>query len=80
MTKDSTKKTKPAQKKIYDPQVNELRNQVNLRFERLMCQADEPKEVKELRKTGTVIPKQQDYDKAMKYQMKSDKQMTFPCP
>ena len=74
MAKDSTKKTKPAQKKIYDPQVNELRNQVNLRFERLMCQADEPKEVQELRKTGTVILKQQDYDKAIKLYKKGAKQ------
>lgn len=67
MAKASTQKTKPAQKKIYDPQVNELRRQVNLSFERLMCQASGPKELKELQKeTGRVLLRQQDYDKVIK--------------
>lgn len=74
MAKDSTRKTKPAQKKIYDPQVNELRRQVNLSFERLMCQADEPKELKELGKTGRVILRQKDYDKVIKLYKKGAKQ------
>ena len=74
---DLTQNTKYGQKKIYDQKVNRLRRQVNLDLERLMCQAEGPEELK---RTGLELPKQQDYDKAMKYQMKSDKQMTFPCP
>ena len=74
MAKDSTRKTKPAQKKIYDPQVNELRRQVNLSFERLMCQASGPKELKELGKTGRVILRQKDYDKVIKLYKKGAKQ------
>ena len=67
MAKGSTQKTKSTQKKIYDPQVNELRRQVDLSFERLMCQASGPKELKELQKeTGRVLLRQQDYDKVIK--------------
>ena len=77
MKTDLTQNAKYGQKKIYDPHINELRRQVNLSFERFMCQAKGPEE---LNRTGLELPKQQDYDKAMKYQMKSDKQMTFPCP
>ena len=58
MAKELTKKTESTQKKIYDPQVNELRRQVDLSFERVMCQASGPEELKELQKeTGRVILK-----------------------
>lgn len=75
MAKDSTRKTKPAQKIIYDPKVNELRRQVDLSFERLMCQASGPEELKELQKeTGRIILKQKDYDKVIKLFKKGAKQ------
>ena len=75
MAKDSTRKTKPAQKIIYDPKVNELRRQVDLSFERLMCQASGPEELKELQKeTGQIILKQKDYDKVIKLFKKGAKQ------
>ncbi len=75
MAKDSTQKAKPAQKKIYDPKANELRRQVDLSFERLMCQASGPKELKELEKeTGRLILRQKDYDKVIKMYKKRAKQ------
>ena len=71
MKTDLTQNTKYGQKKIYDPKVYQLRRQVNLSFERLMCQAKGPEELK---RTGLELSKQQDYDKAIKLYKKGAEQ------